>query len=66
MTQDGMLKEEGSPCVHVCLMDYAAGLCIGCYRTLDEITYWINYSAEQKRAVLAAVETRRTAMQSSN
>jgi predicted Fe-S protein YdhL (DUF1289 family) len=43
-------------------MDYAAGHCIGCYRTLDEITYWVTYSAEQKREILTAAENRRTAM----
>jgi predicted Fe-S protein YdhL (DUF1289 family) len=58
--------EKDSPCIHVCLMDYAQGLCIGCHRTLDEITHWINYSPVQKQTVLAQIETRRAAMSSSN
>lgn len=54
--------DENSPCVHVCLMDYAQGLCIGCLRTLDEITYWVTYSPEQKRAVHAQIAARRDAL----
>ena len=37
------LAAEGpvpSPCISVCRMDSAAGLCIGCLRSLDEITGW--------------------------
>ena len=29
-----------SPCVSVCRMDASAELCVGCYRTLDEIAQW--------------------------
>lgn len=58
--------QDDSPCVHICLMDYAQGLCIGCYRTLDEITYWTNYSPARKREVLAALEIRRAANQTNH
>lgn len=52
---------DDSPCVHICLMDYAQGLCIGCHRTLDEITYWVTYTPARKNEVLAAVARRRAA-----
>jgi predicted Fe-S protein YdhL (DUF1289 family) len=42
-------------------MDYAQGLCIGCHRTLDEITYWTTYTVARKSEVLAAVAKRRAA-----
>jgi predicted Fe-S protein YdhL (DUF1289 family) len=42
-------------------MDYAQGLCIGCHRTLDEISCWSTYSPARKREVLAALEIRRAA-----
>ncbi|MFP3891548.1 DUF1289 domain-containing protein [uncultured Ralstonia sp.] len=29
-----------SPCISVCKMDAARGLCIGCMRTIDEIAAW--------------------------
>ena len=50
---------DDSPCVHICLMDYAQGLCIGCHRTLDEITYWATYTADQRNKVRAAIAERR-------
>lgn len=61
MTIESPNQREDSPCVHICLMDYVQGLCIGCHRTLDEITYWSTYSPARKREVLAALEIRRAA-----
>jgi len=29
-----------TPCIQVCTLDSASGLCIGCGRTLDEIARW--------------------------
>jgi predicted Fe-S protein YdhL (DUF1289 family) len=58
--------DKDSPCVHVCLMDYDRELCIGCHRTLEEITHWINFSPEQKQTVLAQIEIRRAAMPAPN
>jgi predicted Fe-S protein YdhL (DUF1289 family) len=49
-----------SPCISVCVMDAASGLCIGCWRTLDEIAAWSVLDADAKRAVLAAIRERRT------
>ena len=40
-----------SPCVSVCRMDAATGLCEGCCRTLDEIAAWSQLDATAKRAV---------------
>jgi len=60
------MYDKDSPCVHVCLMDYDQGLCIGCWRTLDEITHWINFSPTKKQTVLAQIEQRRAAMPLSN
>ena len=59
-------KGDESPCVHICLMDYAQGLCIGCHRTLDEITYWTTYTPDRKREVLAAVAKRRAAAETNH
>lgn len=59
MAQPAAAQGDESPCVHICLMDYRQGLCIGCCRTLDEITHWINFSPEQKQAVRAQFDTRR-------
>jgi predicted Fe-S protein YdhL (DUF1289 family) len=40
-----------SPCISVCRMDAASGLCEGCFRTLEEIAGWGRASDEEKRAV---------------
>jgi uncharacterized protein len=48
-----------SPCISVCRMDPASGLCEGCFRTLDEIADWGTMSFEQKRRVWKAIPSRR-------
>ena len=48
-----------SPCINVCRMDAANALCVGCWRTLDEIARWSRTSDDDRRAILAAVEQRR-------
>ena len=48
-----------SPCIDVCRMDAASGLCAGCLRTLDEIAAWSQLDDDGKRAVLAALPVRR-------
>ncbi len=40
-----------SPCVSVCRMDAASGLCEGCLRTLDEIAAWSTMDDAAKSAV---------------
>jgi len=48
-----------SPCISVCEMLPEAGVCGGCFRTLDEIAAWGALDAGEKRAVLAALPQRR-------
>ena len=48
------LERDGyvpSPCVCICTMDSATGLCIGCWRTIEEIAGWSGMSDEEKRQV---------------
>jgi uncharacterized protein len=52
-------RRTESPCVGVCVMDAASGLCEGCLRTLDEIALWSASSADQRHEVLARIERRR-------
>ena len=37
-----------SPCVAVCKIDEDSNLCLGCFRTLDEIASWSMLTREQK------------------
>lgn len=48
-----------SPCIAVCQVDPETDLCLGCRRHIDEIRDWPIMSAEEKRAVLAALPGRR-------
>ena len=47
-----------SPCVSVCTMDPASGLCGGCFRTLEEIADWAMQSPDAQRAIWHQVEQR--------
>ena len=49
-----------SPCIEVCALN-DQDVCIGCYRTANEIIEWFSASDERKRAILAAVNERRAA-----
>jgi predicted Fe-S protein YdhL (DUF1289 family) len=49
-----------SPCTSVCSIDPVTGLCGGCFRTLQEISGWIDFSATEKRTVIAALDARRS------
>ena len=44
-------KPIASPCISVCLLD-KNDMCVGCYRTADEITEWMSGSDEQRLAIL--------------
>lgn len=48
-----------SPCINVCRMNAATGLCEGCARTIDEIAAWSVLDDEGKRAVWRALLERR-------
>jgi hypothetical protein len=52
---DAMLP---SPCISVCRMDAATGVCEGCMRTLDEIAAWGMMDNRKKRAVWELIEQR--------
>jgi uncharacterized protein len=48
-----------SPCVNICRMNEAHGLCIGCWRTLDEIARWSQMDERERASVMAALPRRR-------
>lgn len=54
----GDAENVPSPCVSVCRMDAATGLCEGCCRTLDEIAAWSQLDAPAKRAVWRRIAQR--------
>lgn len=50
-----------SPCISICKIDDATGLCTGCLRTLDEIAVWSVLDDDDRRAVWTAIGERRAA-----
>jgi uncharacterized protein len=49
-----------SPCTSVCIIDPVTGLCGGCFRTLEEIAGWIDFSTAEKRKVISALDARQS------
>ena len=47
-----------SPCINICRMVPATGLCEGCLRTIDEIVAWGRASDDAKRAIWAEIRRR--------
>ncbi|PXF29480.1 hypothetical protein WH50_20230 [Pokkaliibacter plantistimulans] len=50
-------KNVESPCISVCELN-AQNVCIGCWRTLDEISRWWDMSNNEKREVLQKADAR--------
>ncbi len=48
-----------SPCINVCQMHVQTGLCVGCYRTLDEIARWAAIDEQERAQILALVAERK-------
>jgi uncharacterized protein len=38
-----------SPCTKICKIDNEKGFCMGCNRTIEEITNWCRYDNQQKK-----------------
>jgi predicted Fe-S protein YdhL (DUF1289 family) len=48
-----------SPCIKICQMDPARGVCIGCCRSLDEIARWGGMSETERLEILNKLPERR-------
>ena len=53
-----MIDEVASPCTSVCALD-DDNVCLGCFRTVKEITDWWQLSNSRKEEVLKACQQRR-------
>jgi len=60
MSRSADSEAVASPCTSVCVIDPVTGLCAGCFRTLEEIAGWVDFSATEKRGVVAALDARRS------
>lgn len=50
--------EVESPCVKLCVVHPEERICIGCYRTIEEIATWSRMTPEARRAVMADLPER--------
>lgn len=51
-------QEIASPCNKVCLIHPGARICVGCFRTGDEIAGWSRYSDGERAAIMAELPSR--------
>lgn len=51
-----------SPCINICQIDRKSGLCLGCYRTLDEIAMWSSLKDKDRRAIMDELDARRSTL----
>jgi uncharacterized protein len=50
--------EIESPCIKLCVVDPASRLCLGCFRSIDEIGAWSALSPAERRAIMADLPNR--------
>jgi hypothetical protein len=55
-----------TPCVKICALDHAAGMCRGCGRTLLEIEQWTRLSDAERRTIIDQLPARLRARQSAS
>ena len=50
-----------TPCIGVCTVG-DQGLCLGCFRSMDEITHWLSFSQDEKNEIMQQLPVRLEAM----
>jgi predicted Fe-S protein YdhL (DUF1289 family) len=49
-----------TPCVKVCVIDGESGLCMGCYRRLNEVAGWAKLSDAERETIMGELKSRRS------
>ena len=49
-----------TPCIKVCVVDGESGLCLGCFRTLNEIARWGGLPEMERDHLMATLPERRS------
>lgn len=47
-----------SPCIRICVIDPADGLCTGCRRSRHEIARWSSYTDAERRRIMRELKSR--------
>ncbi|MDP3265029.1 MAG: DUF1289 domain-containing protein [Tabrizicola sp.] len=53
-----MRDEVQSPCVKLCVVHPEERLCVGCFRTIEEISTWSRLSHEERAEIMADLPAR--------
>lgn len=48
-----------TPCIKVCVVDGESGLCLGCYRQLNEVAAWARFTDAEREAILSELPSRK-------
>ncbi|MEH6346020.1 MAG: DUF1289 domain-containing protein [Bermanella sp.] len=54
------MAEITSPCVRNCCLD-DNDICMGCFRSMDEILHWRDASEQQQKDIIVTAKARKTA-----
>lgn len=55
--------EVQSPCVKLCVVHPEERICVGCYRSIDEISAWSRLTPDERRAIMAELPARAPRLQ---
>lgn len=55
--------EVQSPCVKLCVVHPEERICVGCYRSIDEISSWSRLSPAERTAIMADLPARAPRLQ---
>lgn len=50
--------EVQSPCIKICVVHPEERLCIGCYRSIEEIANWSRLTPQERSAIMAELPAR--------
>lgn len=54
--------EIQSPCVKLCVVHPEARICVGCFRSIDEIANWSRLTPSERQAIMADLPARATTL----
>ena len=63
MTELWKRDEIQSPCVKLCVIHPEERLCVGCLRSIEEITTWSRLSADARAEIMAELPARAPRLQ---
>lgn len=56
-------NEIQSPCIKLCVVHPEERICVGCFRTIDEIGAWSRLTPEARSAIMAELPARAPRLQ---